>query len=87
MMLHTILFIRDHRTQIHILHTLEDVSFHKWIRLRKLMDQFLYLQTFGIALSILITRRTGICKFARTLDKMQMVRIAPCLNIVLAHEI
>ena len=31
------------------------VSFHKWIRLRKLMDQFLHFQTFGITLSILIT--------------------------------
>ena len=55
MMLHTILLVCDHRTQIHILHTLEDVSFHKWIRLRKLMDQFLHFQTFGITLSILIT--------------------------------
>ena len=80
------LFVCHNRIQIHIFHTLKNISLHKRIPLLQGADQFLDLDALGTVL-LIIAGGTRICEFAGTLDKMQSVIIPPCLDVILPHQI
>ena len=86
MMPHTLLLIGDDRIQIHIFHTLKNIALDKGILFLHLPDQFLDLDPLGAVL-LVVAGGTGVCKFAGTLDKVQMVVIPPCLDIILPHKV
>mgnify|MGYP001717421477 CR=1 FL=1 len=84
-MLHTILLVCHNGLQIYIFHTLKNIAFHILVDFFELRDQLLDLHTLRAVL--IVTACTGVCELAGTLDKMKPVIIAPCLDIVLPHEI
>ena len=86
MMAHTTGFVANHRIQIDILHALKDITFHKWIGLLQFCDQLLHFHSLGTSL-LVIAGGTGICKFAGTLDEMQMVIVSPGFDIILADQV
>ena len=55
MMLNSIFFISDYRTEIHIFHTFENIAFHIRIGLLQFPNKLLDFQTLGIGLSIVLT--------------------------------
>ena len=86
-MFNTVLFIGEHRAQIHIFHAVENIGLHERIGLLELRDQFLRLQAFRRCRTVLMAGRAGVRKMARALQKMQLVEFPPCDDIALAHEI
>ena len=82
----SILLIANHRIQIDIFHTLEDIALDEWIRLFQCLDQLFDLHTFGFCLFI-ITGSTGVSKFTCALNEMQIVIISPRLDAVLSDQI
>ena len=84
-MSHTILFISHNCINIYILYALENVALYKRIHLFQVTDQFLDFYTFGAI--FVIAGSAGICKFTCTLNKMEIIVVTPCLNIILPHQI
>ena len=84
-MSHTILLISHNCINIYILYALENVSLYKRVHLFQVTDQFLDFHTFGAV--FVIAGSTGICKFTCTLNKMEIIVVTPCLNIILPHQI
>ena len=84
-MSHTILFISHNCINIYILYALENIALYKRIHLFQVTDQFLDFYTFGAI--FVIAGSAGICKFTCTLNKMEIIVVTPCLNIILPHQI
>ena len=78
----TVFFITDHSVQVDVLHTAEDILLNVRILLAKLPDQILDLRALG-ALLCTAAGSTAFRETAGTLDKVQVVVITPCLDIVL----
>ena len=72
----SIFFVADHSIQIYIFHTLENISFYKWIFFLHFTDQFFNFYALG-AVFLIIAGSAGIGKFAGALDKMKMIVISP----------
>ena len=79
-------FVRYHGIQIDILHALEDVALHEWVLLFQGADQLFDLHTLGLVFFV-VAGGAGVGELAGALDKVQVIVIAPRLNVVLAHQI
>ena len=82
----SILFVANNRIQIDILHTSENITLDKWVRLFQCPNQLFDLHTFGFCFFV-ITGGAGVSKFTSTLNEMQIVIISPRLDAVLADQI
>ena len=85
-MLHAILLVGDHRGEIDILHTAENIFLNVWILFAQLTDQLFDLGALG-ALFLATAACAVLGKPAGTLDKVQIVVIHPVDDILLAHQI
>ena len=81
----SILFVANNRIQIDILHTSENITLDKWVRLFQCPNQLFDLHTFGFCFFV-ITGGAGVSKFTSTLNEMQIVIISPRLDAVLADQ-
>ena len=79
--------IGDDRIEADIFHAAEDMRLHLRIALFQLADELLDLLALRLCLLVGAAGRAGIGEFAGALDKMQIVRVAPRLDIVLADQI
>ena len=79
-------FVCYHGIQIDILHALENVALHEWILLFQGADQLFDLHTLGLVFFV-VAGGAGVGELAGTLDKVQVVGITPCLDVILAHQI
>lgn len=57
------------------------------VRLFQLADELLDLKALGLRLLVRAAGRAGIREFAGTLDKVQLIGVAPRLDVILADQI
>ena len=80
-----ILLVANNGINIDVLNAFENIAFYKRVHLLQVADQFLNLHTLGAVL--VVAGGTGICKLACALDKMQVIVIPPCLDVLFTHQI
>ena len=83
----SVLFIGDHRAEVDIGNTFEDVGFNLRICLFQSSDQFFRIKAFGGSRAVLVTGSTGVGKVTGALQKMQSVPVPPFTDIRLSNEI
>ena len=85
-MLFPALLIGDHRIQVYIFHTAENMGLHIGIFLLHGADELLDLYPFG-TIFLVVAGGTRVRELAGALDEMQVVVIPPCLDIVFPDEV
>ena len=86
MMSYTLLLLSDNCININILNALEYIAFHKWINFLKASYEFLDFNSLGTVF-IIITCCTCVRKLTCTLDKMQVIVVSPCFNVIFRYKI
>ena len=85
-MLFPALLIGDHRIQVYIFHTAENMGLHIGIFLLHGADELLDLYPFG-TIFLVVAGGTRVRELAGALDEMQVVVIPPRLDVILPDEV
>lgn len=75
------------RIHIDVLNASEDILLHLRIDLFKLCNEIFYLQSLRHGAAVWSTGSAGISEFAGTLYEMQIVVVAPVLDLRFSHKI
>ena len=85
-MLFPALLIGDHRIQVYIFHTAENMGLHIGIFLLHGADELLDLYPFG-TIFLVVAGGTRVRELAGALDEMQVVVIPPRFDVILPDEV